>query len=409
LYPTYDELATSAGDKAVLIKVDINFAQEIAAKYNVRATPTIMTFLKGEKDEEWAGADVNRLRTTVERLVRMAHPPHPHINFPVSALVEAAGKPVRYTKIPPLDKLIAKLGKAADDPIISSMKQFISGLDKTVKQGTLYRQFSFNNLLSSILNSIQTDNPLPSLPSFATFLTNSITTVPPDSLFAAYDLLRAALIDIRVAAFFAEARWRPTIATLIAHVTSLSAAAPYSLRIVAVQLACNLLASRVAASMLVSSSSSAAAAEEEGGEEEGGGSQELLRALVALASASLLDADHATARVAAAGLAFNVAAASQVARAKMGSEAVGWGEEVQIELVAAVVEALRVEESSKEAVAGLVMALGLLVYMAPMDGEVLDLCRALDVPVVVRGKQKLIEGAGVKEAVEILTKGLNAS
>ena len=165
--------------------------------------------------------------------------------------------------------------------------------------------------------------------------------------------------------------------------------------------------------MLVSSSSSsAAAAAEEGGlEEEVGGSQELLRALVALASASLLDAEHATARVAAAGLAFNVAAASQVARAKMGSdmEAVGWGEEVQIELVAAVVEALRMEESSKEAVAGLVMALGLLVYMAPMDGEVLDLCRALEVPVVVRGKQKLIEGAGVKEAVEILTKGLNDS
>jgi desumoylating isopeptidase 1 len=136
LYPTYDELAAAAGDKATLIKVDINFAQEIAAKYHVRATPTIQTFLKGEKDEEWSGADVVRLRTTVERLVRMAHPPHPHSNFPVFALVEVAGKPIQYTKIPPLDKLVAKLGKAAEEPIVASVKQFISGLNNTVKQGT---------------------------------------------------------------------------------------------------------------------------------------------------------------------------------------------------------------------------------------------------------------------------------
>jgi desumoylating isopeptidase 1 len=135
--------------------------------------------------------------------------------------------------------------------------------------------------------------------------------------------------------------------------------------------------------------------------------QDLLRAVIGLASMSLLDGDHATARVAAASLAFNVAAANQVARAaKIPTHAVA--EEVQIELVAAVVEALRAEESSKEAVAGLVMALGLSVYMAPMDGEVVDLCRALEVPEVIKGKQKLIEGAGAKEAVDILTKGLSA-
>lgn len=86
LYPIYDELASAAGDKAVLIKVDINYAQEIAAKYNIHATPTIMTFLNGEKEDEWAGADVNRLRSSVERLIRMAHPPHPHQLFEVGAL-----------------------------------------------------------------------------------------------------------------------------------------------------------------------------------------------------------------------------------------------------------------------------------------------------------------------------------
>jgi desumoylating isopeptidase 1 len=137
LYPVYDELSVEAGDRALLVKIDINFAQDIVSKYKVHATPTIMTFFKGEKDEEWAGADVQRLRTTVERLIRMAHPPHPHTKIPVHALVVAAGNPVRFTKIPPLDKLIPKLGAAANDPIIPSMKVFLSNLTSTPSQGTL--------------------------------------------------------------------------------------------------------------------------------------------------------------------------------------------------------------------------------------------------------------------------------
>jgi thiol-disulfide isomerase/thioredoxin len=137
LYPTYDDLAASAGDQAVLIKVDIDYAQEIAEKYSVHATPTIMTFLHGQKDEEWAGADINRLRSSVERLIRMAHPPHPHSDLSVIALVDAASKPVRYTKIPPLDKLMPKLGDIGKDPIVSSIKSFIAGLNGTLKQGML--------------------------------------------------------------------------------------------------------------------------------------------------------------------------------------------------------------------------------------------------------------------------------
>jgi thiol-disulfide isomerase/thioredoxin len=139
LYPTYDELAVNAGDKSVLIKVDINFARDIASKYGIRATPTIMTFLKGEKDEEWAGADVNRLRMTVERLIRMAYPPHPHVNFSVSGLVTAAGKPIRYSKIPPLDKLMTKLGSMAQDPVVPSIKAFLTGLNTGPQKGSLLK------------------------------------------------------------------------------------------------------------------------------------------------------------------------------------------------------------------------------------------------------------------------------
>jgi hypothetical protein len=132
----------------------------------------------------------------------------------------------------------------------------------------------------------------------------------------------------------------------------------------------------------------------------------LMNALVQLAAGSLLDRDHLPARIAASGLAFNLAAGNQVSRARTGKDALT--NDVQIELIAAMVEALGSEESSKEVVSGLAMALGLMVYMAPVDGEVLELCRGLEIGEVVRGKEtkKLIEGQGVREAVDILKKGL---
>jgi len=62
VYPAYDELAAEAGKKAVLIKIDISQAYEIGSKYQVRATPTFMSFLRGEKENEWVGANSNELR-----------------------------------------------------------------------------------------------------------------------------------------------------------------------------------------------------------------------------------------------------------------------------------------------------------------------------------------------------------
>ena len=137
LYPTYDDLAAHAGPQAALIKVDINAAPAISAKYGVRATPTIMTFLRGQRDEEWSGADAARLRATVERLVRLAHPAHPHARLAAAALVDAGRRPVRYAKIPPLDKLLAVLGQRGRDPAVAAARKFIEGLNAPIKQGSL--------------------------------------------------------------------------------------------------------------------------------------------------------------------------------------------------------------------------------------------------------------------------------
>jgi thiol-disulfide isomerase/thioredoxin len=135
LYPTYDQLATEVGNQGVLIKVDINHAQQIARQYQVSATPTITAFLNGTRYETWAGADVNRLRSTVETLVRLAKPKHPHASLSSAALAETAHRPVSYGKVPPLEKVIPKLGSMSTEPILPSMNKFISGLNNAHKQG----------------------------------------------------------------------------------------------------------------------------------------------------------------------------------------------------------------------------------------------------------------------------------
>jgi thioredoxin 1 len=48
LGPIVDELATEQGDAAVIAKLDIDDAQEIAAQYGVTAIPTIIIFKGGE-------------------------------------------------------------------------------------------------------------------------------------------------------------------------------------------------------------------------------------------------------------------------------------------------------------------------------------------------------------------------
>jgi desumoylating isopeptidase 1 len=363
LYPAYDELAAEAGEKAVLIKVDINRAYDVATKYSIRATPTFFTFLKGQKEEEWSGADEPRLRGTVRMLVEAAHPPHPHRRLKLPKLLNAARRAVTYTKMPPLDKLLQKLGPEARNPSAIAMKTFLTAA-----------------------HSIPQESRLPALPDFAAFMQSATIKLPPEAVFAAYDLFRLALTDARVSAFFAEEAGTPTILQLLKHVNGLTDI-PYNLRIVTLQMSCNLFAAQLSSHVIVANAT-------------------VIDELVALVASSLLDSDHANVRVAAASLAFNIAAANHKPRLSRSEDVVS--EEKQVEMLAAVIEALQREKESKQAVTGLVLALGLLIYCAPSDGQLLDLCRAMEVSDAAKGKEALAEGDAVfKEVVkELLVKGL---
>jgi hypothetical protein len=134
----------------------------------------------------------------------------------------------------------------------------------------------------------------------------------------------------------------------------------------------------------------------------------LLEGLIQLATTNLLDNSHTNVRVAAASLAFNLAAAHYHARLANKSDDIN--SEQQVELVAAAAETLKNETQSAEAATGLMLALALMVYMTPADSEVLDLCQAIDVSgTAVAKKDFILRTEATKEAIILLTKGLELS
>lgn len=360
-YPAYDELAAEAGNKAVLIKVDLSKSYDIGPKYQVRATPTFMTFLNGEKLDEWSGADPGRLLGNVRMLVQMAHPPHPHSNLRLPNLQRLHQKLVTYSKIPPLDKLMAKLGPANDGHYVDMLKDFIAKRS----------------------SSDPASAPLPPLQNISATISVTLDKLPIASLFPLVDLLRVALVDPRVSGFFAEDE--PTlIHKILTAVNALGDDSPYTLRITTIQLACNLFTSPLFPPQLL-------------------GDSTFSTPLIQLVSSSLLDEKHSAVRVSAASLAFNIAAFNHMRRLQQKEQNL-LPESAQVELVASILEAVGRENESKETVKGLVFAMGLLAYSCDIKGEVKDVLEALDAKAVIMSKEKMmIDDKGLtKEVIEVL-------
>ena len=360
-YPAYEELAAEAGNKAVLIKVDLSKSYDIGPKYHVRATPTFMTFLKGEKLDEWSGANPGRLMGNVRMLVQMAHPPHPHSNLRLPNLQRPHQKPVTYSKVPPLDKLMAKLGPANDGHYIDMLKDFIA------------------KRASSDPASV----PLPPLQNISATISVTLDKFPIASLFPLIDLLRVVLVDPRVSGFFAEDD-STLINKIFASVNAMGDDCPYTLRITTIQLACNLFTSALFPPQLL-------------------GHCSFSTPLIQLVSLSLLDEKHSAVRVSAASLAFNIAAFNHMRRLEQKEQDL-LPESAQVELVASILEAVGKENDSKETVKGLIFAVGLIAYCCDMKGEVKDVLEALDAKAVIKGKEKMmIDDKGLtKEVIEIL-------
>lgn len=371
----YDELAEEAGEKAVLIKVDISTAYDVSMKYGVRATPTFMTFLKGKKLDEWSGADPAKLRGNVRLLIEMAHPTHRHRQLRLPSFQRHLSNFVMYKKVPPLDKVVQRLQPHHEDPRLKSMIAFITARSS-----------------STTPTSPAADVALPeALPTFASYLQSTFHALPPENQFALVDLARLLFLDTRVSSFFAEEPNHTTLLNLLSPSTKLSSC-PYNLRIVMLQLICNLFSSPLYLDHLTTNTAN---------------NNNLHTTVLTLATSSLLD-PHPNLRTVAASLAYNLSAANHNARFAGHPDKLT--EEEQVELTASLVEAIAQEAESAEALHGLLFALGLLVYEAPADGAVVDLCRAMGIAETVKAKGEMQvfakEGLVREVGVELLGKGL---
>ncbi|CAI7645056.1 unnamed protein product [Penicillium viridicatum] len=350
VYPTYDQLAAEAGERGTLIKVDIGVARDVGMKYSVRSTPTFMTFLKGQKMDQWSGATPAKLVGNVRMLLEMAHPAHPHRQLRLPSLQREITTFVMYKKVPPLEKLLQKL-------------------PDTFKDGQGVAQvIEFVKLRQSTTGPVA-DIRVPDLHTFATTLTSTYSTLPSGSHFAVVDLVRLLLLDPRASGYFAEEAQHATLLTLLAPLSQDDlSSCPYNLRIVALQLACNLFSTPLYPEQLTSSSSP------------------LRETCLRLATNSLLDSQTSL-RVVAASFAYNLASFNHNARFDGKPDPLS--EEDQVELTASLLEAVSREDESVESLHGLLFALGLLVYEAPMDGSLIDLCRAMGVAETISRKMKV--------------------
>ncbi|GKT85020.1 PUL domain-containing protein [Colletotrichum tofieldiae] len=320
--PVFDELSAEAGDKAAFIKVDV-----------AQLTP-----LSGK-------------------------------NYPAqlrlsSRICTGRRRMILFSKVPPLAKLLGKMGTTADEPAVQGIKQFVEARDKQGAAAAI----------------------LPNLGEVSAFIQKSIQSLPAEIVFTVVDLVRCGLVDARFSGYFAEEPEHKTVLAILNFVNSHSEC-PYALRLVTLQMACNFFSTPLFPEEILRN--------------------EALRApVIQLISSSFLDDSHNNVRVSASSLMFNLALFSNKARREKSGDVLPEGDTV--ELAASVLEAIGQEESSPEALQGMLLALGNLVYCAPADSEVSDLLRAMDAEDTILAKKKQFPNEKLIEEVgsELLGKGL---
>ncbi|KAG5950225.1 hypothetical protein E4U53_005353 [Claviceps sorghi] len=369
MYPIYDQLAAEHGTRITFIKIDVaqSSNREISQNFSIRATPTFVTLLQGKEENRWSGADAAALRGNVQLLAQMSQQVsrHPHNDLRLPSFQNVHVKPVIYHKLPPLEKLDAKMGTTiASNVQMTRLKEFLKTRASAGAQ----------------------DAVLPHLGDLSSYLQASVATLGPDILFAVVDLFRCALADPRVSAYYAEEPRHNTIRSILEFVIAQDTC-PYAMRLVTAQMACNMFSSPLFEHEVLSGTA-------------------LRAALVRLVSTSFLDEVHHNVRVASSSLLFNIALANR--RARTDSAKSSLREEDEVELAAALVEAISQEDKSIEALQGMLSALGHLVFGARLDGELADLLRALDARGIIASKKKQFpnERLIAEVADELLDKGL---
>jgi desumoylating isopeptidase 1 len=359
LYPVYDELAESTPeDKCIFIKVDVSQAYEIGSKYSIRATPTLMTFLKGQKQDEWKGADSAALRGNVRLLVQMASPSHRHQNMNCPTFQRPIETPITFTKTPPLDKLSAKMGAHANDSAVSHLVSFIKTRE-----------------------SNPTNAALPDLSGMAA----AYTSLPTELRFTLVDLLRVAASDPRISASLTTSS--SLLTTIFTPEYGSWQTTPFQLRLTVCQLSANLFTSPVFQDSPKTDHTS----------------NPVRDGIEALLAACVIDASYPKVQQSAAAVLYNMACLNHNERLQGRDDWWSISEDVEAAVVSAVYE----ETKDPETLRSLLLALGMMLFAGEEGGGCEGLCEAMEVGDNLREKEtnpafKDVKGL-IKEVRTILT------
>ncbi|CAL1713052.1 unnamed protein product [Somion occarium] len=360
--PLFDQLAHEKTEAAKLaggiafakIDMGVGMGGMVGSEYGVRVTPTFIFFLDGIKKHEMKGANRAELTSQVNMLLFEAYPPHPHSKVTIPALEKVSTNPILFTQVPKLDIVTTKLCSFVDSasrPIPNS--QTIKHTLSSEFAGYLRGQFSSNG--KAVRSS--------ATPQMLTKWTETTKTLvghlPPSQLFPLVDMWRLAILDNVVSSWCATAAGNMTDPIQILIVKALStlrsSEAPSTMRnyiLTTLRLLSNTFSDLTLAHHVLSPSGKRSS-------------------VTSLVITTLLHED-ASVRTAASSLAFNMAAAIQKVRIEqmraMNGSVSGLDEdgEWEIELVSAVLEAIRNEVQNEDIVHRLTASLAFLLRLSPV-------------------------------------------
>ncbi|KAL2918778.1 hypothetical protein HK105_201612 [Polyrhizophydium stewartii] len=237
--PEFDRLITEANESfrplgvsglpampILGLSVEVGNARELAAKYQITATPTFIFFLDGKKFHEFRGADRAELKSSIDLLLFTAFPAHSHAKLDLPFIVRMRdGGPVHFQLSSNLDAIFGKLKQYADQSGVPWNNAVAQALATWMKMPKGQRP------------------SLASVTGWDAFLSSLLIKLPVNKVFPALDILRLLLLDDPVAsAFFLVTDSANSLLHLMSKVATPASGEPIDkpTRLMMLRVGCNL-------------------------------------------------------------------------------------------------------------------------------------------------------------------------
>jgi len=384
--PTFESLASLrsaelAGKTLAFVEVDLGVGRggEAAQEWGVHATPTFVFFHNARKTDELKGANARELESAVDRWLWQAFPPHPHESLPLPAIKAVSTTPILFTAQPNWSALLGKLLSAIEEASVLPANERAAA-----------QRFIEDEVVPFLQTKALADGrTLKALVADWLAHTERLQAhLGPEQIFPLYDLWRVALLDPKVSSLMtmppSSAGSRPLLA-LFTDLFSLPSDAPRSYLLTVLRLVANCFSFLGLAAFLVAPAAPSRPA------------------FTTLLVDNLLSADESV-KSAAAAIAFNVASVrhraatgrlAPVANVAGGEDEGDW----TLEIIFAVLEAIKTEDRKEDILHRLVSALGLLLLKSPHTAELAPNLEVLDARSILESKLALVARKDVRALV----------